>query len=513
MIRAIARRRRPPDGTEMTILLETLRALASHHSRGNAVKARILSQLPLWTSRGWVRDRSRARTVYTTNDRVLTEGLRDVLPLWEPGGELEQFRPLLDPLRVTELRTADSEVIDPTLAHEHEDATELFRAALQLLHEDLARNDSQLSASATVPWEDLDEFAVSVHPRLRVSVPTVVGGVRAVHTVQVVAKVEPALRTVFVSDPSVLPRVEGGGRAIATLFGGDPRQLAQAWRAACEHAEDGREARRVELANERAQREKARNEAEIERRLAGIHARTGAGRRAAGVSAGRATEPAQPADSADDGRKPGRAASELGAPRVLVDPRSLRLVDSPDPAEEGARPEAAGGRGTGARAHRDVPLAEPNRGSNAPRNRSTLRAYSALDSESVGLEILRMLLGADHDEIVDLRAQRGVGADAIDELGQFYELKVSTGAEPDHVSLTAAEVKRARTTPGFFLVVVSGIEGIDARPTVRVIVDPLGQLRPTDDRGVTLSGVRQAKSRVYRFATSTDPDSPSGENE
>ena len=507
VIRTIARRRRAPDGTELTILLETLRALASHHSRGNVVKAPTLARLPLWTSLGWVRDRSRARPVYATNDRVLAEGLRGDLPLWEPGGELEQFRPLLGPLRVTELRTADSEVIEPTLAHEDEDSTELFRAALRLLHEDLARNDPQLAASVTVPWETLGEFAVSVHPSLELSVPAVAGAVSEVHTARVAAKVEPALRTVFVRDPSMLPRVEGGGRAIAALFGGDPRQLAQAWRAAWDQAEDGREAGRVELANERAQREKTQNEAEIEGRLAAIHARTGAGRRAAGGAAGRA------AGAADSGREAGHPASEMGAPRVLVDPRWLRLLESPDPAEERTPPDSATAGGTGARAHRDVDLAEPNPGSSAPRNRSTLRGYSALEQENVGLEILRMLLDTDGDEIVDLRAQRGVGADAIDQLGQFYELKVSAGAEPDQVSLTAAEVKRARTTPGFFLVVVSGIEGVDARPTVRVIVDPLGQLRPTDDRGMTLSGVRQAKSRVYRFATAADPDSPSGENE
>ena len=167
---------------------------------------------------------------------------------------------LLGPLRVTELRTADSEVIEPALAREHEDSTELFGAALRLLHEDLARNDPQLAASVTVPWETLGEFGVSVHPSLELSVPAVVGAVSEVHTARVAAKVEPALRTVFVLDPSALPRVEGGGRAIAGLFGGDPRQLAQAWRAAWDQAEDGREARRVELANERARREKTQNE-------------------------------------------------------------------------------------------------------------------------------------------------------------------------------------------------------------------------------------------------------------
>ena len=513
VIRKIARRRRAPEGTEKTILLETLRALAAHHSRGNTVDARSLAQLPLWTSQGWVRDRSRARPVYAANDPVLAEGIRGVLPLWEPGGELQQFRPLLGPLRVSELRSADAQVIEPTLAHEDEDSTELFRAALRLLHEDLARNDPRLAASVTVPWENLGEFGVSVHPRLELSVPVVAGRVREVHTARVVAKVDPALCTVFVRDPSVLPRVDGGGRALAALFGGDPRRLAQAWRAVCDQAEDGREARRVELANERARRQQMHNEAEIERRLAGIQARTGAQRPADRGSTGRAAGAAPPSGAAGNERQPADTASDVGVPRTLVDPRSLRLLDPLGRAEEGAPANSADASGTGARPHRDVHLPEPNRAARGPRNRSPLRAYSDLDRENVGLEILRMLFGTDRDEIVDLRAQRGVGADAIDRLGQFYELKVSAGAEPDHVRLTAAEVKRARTTRGFFLVVVSDIEGIDARPTVRVVVDPLGQLRPTDDRGVTLSGVREARSLVFHFATSEEPDPPISEEE
>ena len=51
-------------------------------------------------------------------------------------------------------------------------------------------------------------------------------------------------------------------------------------------------------------------------------------------------------------------------------------------------------------------------------------------------ELLRRVLGSDLDQIVDLRTQRGVGADAIDELKNYYELKVSAGSEPDQVTLT-----------------------------------------------------------------------------
>ena len=101
----------------------------------------------------------------------------------------------------------------------------------------------------------------------------------------------------------------------------------------------------------------------------------------------------------------------------------------------------------------------------------------------------------------------------IDKLENFYELKVSAGAEPDYVSMTAAEVKRARTTPGFFLVVISGIEGVDAQPKARVIVDPLSQLLPTSNGSITLSGVRNATSLTYDFAHGDDVEQASEEEE
>ena len=118
---------------------------------------------------------------------------------------------------------------------------------------------------------------------------------------------------------------------------------------------------------------------------------------------------------------------------------------------------------------------------------------------------MRCGAGGQHDDC----PQRGVSADAIDELGNFYELKVSAGAEPDQITLTDAEVHRALSTPDFFLIVVSGIEGIDARPTVRVFVDPLHQLQTATTGSITLSGVPKPGNLVYKFAPTRDPVSAS----
>ncbi len=114
-----------------------------------------------------------------------------------------------------------------------------------------------------------------------------------------------------------------------------------------------------------------------------------------------------------------------------------------------------------------------------------------------------MAIGRD---LVDVRAKRGVGADALDGEGGYFELKVSGGTEPDYVSLTASEVRRAAANPdSFFLVVVSDVEATDAYPTVRLVPDPLRQLEPGMDGGkINLAGVRRSQSCVYQFEPESD---------
>ena len=118
----------------------------------------------------------------------------------------------------------------------------------------------------------------------------------------------------------------------------------------------------------------------------------------------------------------------------------------------------------------------------------------------MGLELTRKVLSSNREDIIDLRTQRGVGADAMDELERFYELKVSAGGEPNEVTLTSAEWQRAQGSPEFFLVVVSGVEGVESRPSLRIIPRPLDQLEQKVSGTMTLSGVRHAKSVIYEFA-------------
>ena len=499
VIRKIARRRGTPDPEEQAILLESLRKLAAHPVTGSTTQARRkLAQLPLWTSKGWVRK----RPVYATDNPMLAAGLGNRLPVWEPGGELEQFRPLLRSLRIEEIRTTHTEVIEPKFAYEDKESTDLFRSAVGQLQEDLARNDPVLDKSVRMAWGRLRELNVHVHSSLAVGVCIVSDGIGTLYECTVAANVDVDRGAVFVKSPLELPRVDGGGRALATLFGGDSRRLAQAWRAAWDRAEAGREAQLIELAEQRSEREQEQVELDIARRTAAFKQGVASKHRHVARSGGRTVSGPTSSGFPAKGGDGDEASTSAGTVRVLVDPRSLSLVDAHGRITEGVSD-------TRHKTVRGRHLVEPMQVSRGPYGRSPIRSYSDLDKEVVGLELLQRVLNSDDQGIVDLRAQRGVGADAVDELGRFYELKVSAGAEPDQVTLTDAEVKRALTTPDFFLVIVSGIEGVDARPTVRVVVAPLKQLTPTDSGSIILSGVRSATSLAYHFAAR--PASEEGE--
>ena len=129
----------------------------------------------------------------------------------------------------------------------------------------------------------------------------------------------------------------------------------------------------------------------------------------------------------------------------------------------------------------------------APRN------YTQEEQESLGAEICRWVLGLDESEIVNIRNQHNVGADAVNQLNNFYEYKVHAGAIPDVIRLEPSQIERARTTPNFFLVVIGNLQAGAGDPEVRIITSPLDQLALQPTTSVQFVGVLAAKALAYRF--------------
>ena len=494
VLRRIARRRSLNTRDE-AIQIQTLRLLDTRfRDQGNPKDRRKLAKLRLWTSLGWKAE----RPVFATDDDLLVDGLGGRLPLWQPGGEVDQFRALLGPLRVTEVHSNDAEVVRPEKSEGDPDSTVLFRAAVGQLKEDLVRNEPDLADSLRARWEELVEYEVRRHPNLAVRVRLPTRADDRVMDCDVLARVDVTRRIVFAKNPSRdLPRADGGGRALAALFSGDRRRVAQAWRVAWDQAEAGREAKALELAEQQAVRKREEIEANIEQELAALQARTGQRPPPA------VRKPPSDIASVDSTLASNETERLPEEARVLVDPEALMVADprgrrgrtSPEDAKGRPPPNSRG-------------PTEPREASGSPRNRIQTRSYSDLDRETVGLELARMVLASDREDIIDLRTQCGVGADAMDKLERFYELKVSAGPEPDQVRLTNAEVQRAQSSPHFFLVVVSDVEGAAASPTVRIIPRPLDQLQQAVTGTMTLAGVSRAKSVVYDFVPLQSPTPP-----
>ena len=123
------------------------------------------------------------------------------------------------------------------------------------------------------------------------------------------------------------------------------------------------------------------------------------------------------------------------------------------------------------------------------------------DRETIALDAVRRALRLDVKQFNDLRDARGIGVDAIDELRQCYEIKMSSGtAMPVDVTLSASEVEAARDDPDFFLAFVTGLEDGAGELRVRFIFDPLSKLDVRVRSDLTLTGVDKAEALEFSFA-------------
>lgn len=487
-----ARIRRTPEGEDVAVVLETLRLMSELATREppSPQVAKRLRKLALWTSQGW----STERPVYAVDDPALAEGLGAEYRVWLPGGRLSQFEALLEPLRIHVVSADNTIVVEPDVARVDIAATRLWRSAIPLLRADLAFNEPGAADALRVAWDDLNSFEVRTNGDLRVRVSGLVGGREA--EIPVRAKADAAARILYVAAGRDLRRVDVGGRAVASLFNADRRQIAQAWLAACAAADDERPAHHIELASQRANEENARTREEMDARLDALR-RENTERLT--TTAGRTTSSPAP-------RPPvGVLVAREARPRQLVDPSTLIVVDPQgrlgSPANvtpiQTSQPRLGPAPAAG--------LPAPNLDGAPLRTRTAAPGFTQAEVESRGLELVRKVFERDDERIIDLRAQHGVGADAVDSLSRFYELKVYRGEEPDQIRLQHSEISRAMSTRDFFLVIVSRLEGPMARPQVRVIIDPLSQLTMLEHSSVTFAGVRSSKhSLIYEF----EPEDP-----
>jgi hypothetical protein len=144
-------------------------------------------------------------------------------------------------------------------------------------------------------------------------------------------------------------------------------------------------------------------------------------------------------------------------------------------------------------------------GGSSPAPQSAPLAYSDEEKEHLALQVLQLAINGDSAGLRDYRHLRGIGADALDKLRRYFELKTTYGPLPDEVTFTANEAERAfREGEKFFLAVVAGLEeGYET--VVKIIPNPLRTLEFKPSTSVTLSGITGGTSALeVRFPSRGD---------
>ena len=373
----------------------------------------------------------------------------------------------------------DESSFDP-LVHEHAfvEGTTLerqFCAAVQLLRDWLARHDRDLSDSHSIPWELIESPRIAIDRNLHIEFRV---GRRSAVNIPARAHVTRDPLTFYFRDTEAASADEAGGQMVAALFTtGDRDKLALAWSCCWAKAASG-ETGGVGLAEDTGD----------DSTLQSLFAQ-----------AKQTTPEKRSSKTANkDKRKQSQPASgdELPARRLKTldqfGGKSVDLVAGDD--------SAAAKRGKrGLRS--ELPPGKQIREPTTPAPRSAPLAYSEEEKEELALHVLQLAINGKASGLRDYRHLRGVGADAIDKLRRFFEIKASYGELPDEIKLTGNEAERAfREGNKFYLAVVAGLEeGYET--IVKVFPNPLRKLGLKSNTSVTLTGIVRRKSAIrVRFS-------------
>ena len=483
ILRKLAKRSTPTK-EQLLVMLEALRILAKApvDQRGK------LARSPVWVGDRWIS----TRPVFAIENPLIADGLSRQIPIWAPGGALSQLDSLVEPYQLTRVGASQARVKGADHAEYDPELTSMFSNAVSNLRKDLAFSDSYSEASIRVSWDVLSRFNVCILRELTVTLEDVIPG--KILSFATRAWVDMNAATFYVAGPDEIGDPDSGAYAVATVFASDTRRIAHDWLAAWAAAKAGHRAEAIKTA---ASLEAEQKQARAEREAVGI------------VALQQLSEESERRRQKKSGAKTGRgqtAIAEEGMaqrqpPKTLVDLSKLRLANPAGEILVGAHtknPATPRDSTKNDRLLRDADKSRP-KSKRSSGSGSGPRNYTQEEQESLGAEICRWVLGLDESEIVDIRNQHHVGADAVDQLDNFYEYKVHAGAIPDVIRLEPSQIERARTTPNFFLVVIGNLQAGAGDPEVRIITSPLDQLALQPTTSVQFVGVLAAKALTYRF--------------
>lgn len=471
-----------PSSADLGIAIRAYTLIAAEVGEMSSQLRTTLKRLPLWTGISWVTE----RPVYALEGESLLVSAPPEMRVWRPGiTSFSAVEALLEPLGVVRLSLADFQAAS-TPAYglaEGELLRPAFAGAISLLRQEFVRADQVLLDSLSFDWDELLAAQVVIDPQLTI--------IANLASSQVVLPARAHMGReplhLIVRGAADLASAEGAGAAVASLFSGDRQKAAWAWASIWPRAAAGELAEGAVMPKTRAERGDGKERLE---RLA--------------RQAAQRTKPKK-------GAKKSGAPKPAGKPPVQV--RRLRELEDLEPSAGEIVNEGAKSSGGMVFAKRRA--AKPRvftDGERKPEQSGGTQVRTVLppssDRERMALDAVRRALRLDVKQLNDLRAARGVGVDAIDELRQCYEIKMSSGTGvPSDVTLTASEVEAARNDEDFFLAIVSGLEDGAGQLRVRFIFDPLTNLDVRVRGDLTLTGVDKAEALEFRFdKRSTDSE-------
>jgi hypothetical protein len=470
-----------PDAADEAVLLDTYRYLAKRLPNAELKEREGLLRVPLWSGSKWLRK----RPIYAVDDPALTQALSPQVPTWASPGSLASLGGLPAALGVHVVNRSAfvPSGIGPRAVLQGRDIQPEFVTAIRHLKARLQRNDPGLYRAIAVGWDALEKSRLAISPGLTLEIDL---SERAI-SVSARAHVRPDPLPVLVCLASAdeAGSDESTGRAIAALF--DPTdadgrtldrdKVALAWAAAWRQASRGEAVQDLDLPSDSAASDVV---------LSGIAADLAHGNRRRRVFES-LTKQSQVRTSS--GPPLGTDESVEPVPvRELKDVADLDVTKWEIVSPSKGKAKASSPQRT--IALRAIPT-QASGGATAPASRAAPRSYSPEELETAAAHVLRRVLLTAGRESDDFRAIRRLGADVVDDLKRFFEIKASFGPGGDSVSLTAHEAKRAQVAkPGeFFLAVVTGLEqGYETQ--VRIIPDPLDTLEWSEDGSLTLTGLR-----------------------
>jgi len=467
VINEIAQADGPPDKKLDGIVVDVLRRLAELEPSAPGRSTRQLQRMPLWTSRGW----ETKRPVYAALDRQVEDILGKEIPLWLLGCSVQSLGTLPERLGVELLTDAHFTITPGADVESADEFTALtYRAAVAHLRSEIGKKSQHLWD--TIDWPSLQNIElVQAHS---LSAYTNIGGRR--YSVPRRLHMEQASRLYFVSSDE-LARPEAGERILGPFVKGVlPAMIDLAWSYAWRKAEDeGPPDDELVLASE---------EEEVEDPLRQLASR---GRKASGKrlfgSGGTSGENTRGKRKLPPAPKPRRLKDFTGATI-----ENVTIVEGEVTKKVINRTKKA--------LKRDPWNSKPKQDASKAKGKAPVKEWSERERELQGFELLAAALKEMDDlQLEDFTALRGIGADSIDNLRRFFELKVFAGAPADEVRFEPSEFQRALQSKGdYFLAIVSGLEeGHDTQ--IKIFADPVRTLPIRRISQIRLGGVRTSTSR------------------